>query len=115
MRRHDHAEARRRLDQIHRELETELLTPEQQRELELRAASLNRILQRRVVWSRAQTVVIGAVFGAGLAVLYNIFAVPHIGHAPQTTTAWIAFYAWLYVPWAVVGALIGAILGRRGT
>jgi len=115
MNRREYAEAKRRLDQIQRELETELLTPGQQHELELRAASLNRILRRGVVMSRAKNALIGAVFGAALAVLYNAFiVVSHTGYVPQTTAAWATFYAGLCAPWALIGALVGAILGRRG-
>lgn len=114
MNRRDYAEAKRRLDQTHRELETELLTPEQQRELELRATSLNRILHRGAVMSRAKTAAFGAVFAVALAALYETFiAAPHHGYAPQTAAAWASFYAGLCTPWALIGALVGVALGPR--
>ena len=114
MKRQEYAEAKRRLDQVRRELETELLTPEQQRELELSAATLERSLHRGARTSRAIGALIGAVFAAALAVAYNAFAAaPQAGPIPQATAAWdsVHFYVRLCVPWALFGALVGAMLG----
>ena len=113
MNREENAAAKRRLDQVHRELETELLTPRQQFELEARAAHLNRMLHRQAVLSRATTALIGAVFGAAIALLYHGFitALP-ADSLPQVPAAWASYYAWLCAPWALIGALVGAIIGR---
>ena len=109
----EYAEAKRRLEEIQRVLGSQLLTPEQQRDLELHAARLSRILQKRVVMGRVKAALIGAVVGAALAVLHNVFiAAPHTGHVPQTAAGWAAFYVGVCVPWALLGSLVGAVLGR---
>ena len=113
MNRREYSEAKRRLERVRRELETELLTPEQQNALEQRAATLERSLHRGGMRSRAMAALVGAVFGAALAVLYDVFgAAPHASSAPET--AWASIDVWLWVPWALFGALVGAMLGRGG-
>ena len=109
----EYAEAKRRLEEIQRVLENELLTPEQQRDLELHAARLSRTLQQRVVMGRVKAALIGAVVGAALAVLNDVFiAAPHADQVPQTAAGWAAFYVGLCAPWALIGLLVGVVLGR---
>jgi hypothetical protein len=110
MNRREYADVKRRLDQTQRELETELLTLERQTELEQRAAGLNRVLQRAAMVSRAKMGLFGALFAVALALLYEAFIVaPLHGSAPHTIAAW----AKLSAPWALLGALVGVVLGPR--
>jgi hypothetical protein len=114
MNRKDHVDDKRRLEQIKQDLETQLLTPEQERELELQSAKLSRSVQQAVVMGRVKAALAGALAGAVLAVLYNAFiADPDTAPVSDTTVGWVAFYVGLCVPWALIGALVGALLGWR--
>jgi hypothetical protein len=64
---------------------------------------------------RVLTALTGAVIGSGLALLdFAYLAGPFTGYVPQTTAGWFAFYVWLCLPWALLGAIVGFVLGRRG-
>ena len=58
--------------------------------------------------SRVLTALAGAVIGSGLALLDTAYLA--VGPIPQTTAGWFA----LCVPWALVGAVVGFVIGRRG-
>jgi uncharacterized membrane protein len=62
--------------------------------------------------SRAAYALIAAVIGAALALLDHAF-LAKLGYVPQTHPEWFSFYFWLCVPWAVLGAIIGYVLGGR--
>jgi hypothetical protein len=61
---------------------------------------------------RAAYALIFAVIGAGLALLDYVFLADP-ARVPQTTPGWITFYVALCLPWAVLGAVIGYVFGRR--
>jgi hypothetical protein len=64
--------------------------------------------------ARASTVLLCAVIGTALALLDQFYlADAQTVYAPQTTAEWIAFYVGLCAPWALFGAIVGVVLGRR--
>jgi hypothetical protein len=63
---------------------------------------------------RVITGLIFAVIGAALALLDHAFlAGPHVNDVPQTNAGWFAFYLGICAPWAVLGAVIGLVVGRQ--
>jgi hypothetical protein len=64
--------------------------------------------------SRLLTALIFAVIGAALALLdHRYIAEPNVAYIPQTQAGWIAFYLGLCAPWAILGAVVGFVVGRR--
>lgn len=65
--------------------------------------------------SRVLTALAGAVLGTGLALLDAAYlASPNTGYLPQTTGGWFAFYVGLCMPWTLLGAVVGLVVGKRG-
>ena len=114
MNRKRYAQAKQRLEEIQRVLDGQLLTPEQQRELEQDAAALTRVLQRRIVMGHVWAALIGAVIGAALAIANQVMLAPETSNAPVMAGGCVSYYAWLCLPWALLGAVAGALLGRLG-
>jgi hypothetical protein len=110
MKRQEYIELKRQLTKIHRDLETELLTPEQQRILESRATKLTRSLQRRDMLNRAM---LGAMVGVALAVLGQfIVATPQPSSGPETTAEFATLYVGVCILSGLAGAVLGAMFGR---
>jgi hypothetical protein len=64
---------------------------------------------------RVLTALAGAVIGSGLALLDLAYlGGPSIGSVPQTTAGWFAFYVLQCIPWALLGAVVGFMISRRG-
>jgi hypothetical protein len=64
---------------------------------------------------RVLTALAGAVVGSGLALLdFAYLGGPSPASVPQTTAGWFAFYVLLCIPWALLGAAVGFVFGRRG-
>jgi hypothetical protein len=63
--------------------------------------------------SRVLTALAGAVIGSGLALLDAKY-LAQTGYAPQTMGGWFAFYVGLCLPWALLGAVVGFVVSKRG-
>ena len=63
--------------------------------------------------TRGLSALVGAVIGSGFALLDAKY-LAETGYVPQTTAEWFAFYGGLCIPWALVGAVVGFVVSRRG-
>jgi hypothetical protein len=63
--------------------------------------------------SRVLTALAGAVIGSGLALLDAKY-LAGTGYVPQTPDGWFAFYIGLCLPWALLGAVVGFLVSKRG-
>ena len=62
---------------------------------------------------RVLTALAGAVIGSGLGLLDAKY-LAETGYVPQTTGGWFAFYVGLCLPWALLGAVVGFVVSKRG-